>query len=294
MRVGVSLLPEHPWDLDVQRWQRAERYGFDHAWTFDHLAWRSLADSPWYATIPTLVAAALSTTTLRLGTWVTTPNFRHPVPLAKELITLDTMSGGRLNVGIGAGAAGFDASVLGQPELTKGAASRRFTEFVTLLDLLLRQSVTSWEGEWFTAVEARNIPGPVQSPRPPLLVAANGPKGMRLALTQGDGWITLGSAERGADVATWWAGVEEASRRFDVVAGSLETPRAGLRRYLNVEALSGILTSVEAFRDCIGRADELGFTDVVLAWPRPSEPFAGDEQFLDDVADELTRMRSAV
>ena len=59
MRVGVTLLPEHAWEQDRHRWKRAEQYGFDHAWTFDHLAWRSLADSAWYATIPTLVAAAL-------------------------------------------------------------------------------------------------------------------------------------------------------------------------------------------------------------------------------------------
>jgi alkanesulfonate monooxygenase SsuD/methylene tetrahydromethanopterin reductase-like flavin-dependent oxidoreductase (luciferase family) len=113
MRVGVTLLPEHAWEQDRHRWKRAEQYGFDHAWTFDHLAWRSLAESAWFATLPTLVAAALETSALRIGTWVTTPNFRHPVPLAKELMTLDTMSGGRLNIGLGAGAPGWDASMLG-------------------------------------------------------------------------------------------------------------------------------------------------------------------------------------
>jgi alkanesulfonate monooxygenase SsuD/methylene tetrahydromethanopterin reductase-like flavin-dependent oxidoreductase (luciferase family) len=146
MRVGVTLLPEHAWEQDRHRWKRAEQYGFDHAWTFDHLAWRSLADSAWYATIPTLVAAALETSALRLGTWVTTPNFRHPVPLAKELMTLDRMSSGRLNIGLGAGAQGWDASVLGQPALTPAQASSRFSEFVTVLDLLLTQPRTTWQG----------------------------------------------------------------------------------------------------------------------------------------------------
>lgn len=75
-------MPELDWSQDRLRWQRAEAYGFDHAWIFDHLAWRSLADEPWHATIPTLTAAVLATSTLRVGTWVTTPNFRHPVPLA--------------------------------------------------------------------------------------------------------------------------------------------------------------------------------------------------------------------
>ena len=124
MRVGITLLPELPWAVDRERWRAVEAYGYDHAWTFDHLAWRSLADSPWFATVPTLTAAALSTTTLRIGTWVATPNFRHPVPFAKELLTLDHLSGGRLNVGLGAGTDGYDASMLGQPALSPGVGTR--------------------------------------------------------------------------------------------------------------------------------------------------------------------------
>jgi len=63
------LLPEHEWTIDRARWQRAEELGFQTAWTYDRLAWRTMADGPWHATIPTLVAAALSTSTIRLGTW---------------------------------------------------------------------------------------------------------------------------------------------------------------------------------------------------------------------------------
>ncbi len=290
MRVGVTLLPEVPWLQDRDRWRRAEAYGFDHAWTFDHLAWRSLADAPWYATIPTLVAAALHTSTLRLGTWVTTPNFRHPVPLAKELMTLDAMSGGRLNVGLGAGAAGWDASVLGQPTITPAERSRRFREFVTLLDLLLSQPRTTWEGEWFGAVDARNIPGPSQRPRPPFIVAANGPKGMDLAWEQAEGWATYGSAARGAGAAGWWKGVRAATARFDEAGVARARRASSIDRYLNLEALSASMTSIENFRDCVGKARELGFTDVVIAWPRAEEPFAGSEKLLDDIADELARI----
>lgn len=289
MRVGVTLLPELPWSQDRERWQRAEAYGFDHAWTFDHLAWRSLADSAWYATIPTLVAAALSTSTLRLGTWVTTPNFRHPVPLAKDLMTLDAMSGGRLNVGLGAGAPGWDASMLGQPEISPAQRSARFREFVALLSVLLSQPRTTWHGEWFSAVDARNIPGPTQRPRPPFIVAANGPKGMRLAWDEAEGWATYGSAERGAGATEWWKGVREAVARFGAAGESVERGASTIDRYLNLEALSVSMTSLESFRDAVGLASELGFTDVVMAWPRADEPFAGSEKLLDDIADEMAR-----
>src|SRR6478735_6709259 len=110
MRVGVIIVPEHPWAQARAEWQSLEERGFAHAWIYDHLAWRTLADGPWYATIPTLTAAAMVTERIALGTWVTSPNFRHPVTLAKELMTLDDISGGRVLAAIGAGGMSWDAA----------------------------------------------------------------------------------------------------------------------------------------------------------------------------------------
>ena len=124
MRLGVVVLPELPWSQAREQWQQLDTWGYHSAWTYDHLAWRSLADGPWYATVPTLAAAALATTTIRLGTFVASPNFRHPVPFAKELMSLDDLSGGRFQLGVGAGGGGFDAAVLGDPELTPRATRR--------------------------------------------------------------------------------------------------------------------------------------------------------------------------
>src|SRR5687768_4817719 len=118
MRVGVIVLPEQRWSDASSRWRRLDEWGFDSAWTYDHLAWRSLADGPWFATVPTLAAAAGVTSRIRLGTFVASPNFRHPVPFAKELMGLDDISGGRFVLGVGAGGTGFDASVLGTNELS--------------------------------------------------------------------------------------------------------------------------------------------------------------------------------
>jgi alkanesulfonate monooxygenase SsuD/methylene tetrahydromethanopterin reductase-like flavin-dependent oxidoreductase (luciferase family) len=273
-RVGVALLPEvNP--ADDERWSRAESLGFGHAWCFDHLAWRSLADSTWYATVPTLAAAAMTTSTIRLGTFVASPNFRHPVPFSKEMMTLDVMSGGRLIAAIGAGALGFDATVLGGPELASGERQARFEEFVALLDLLLRQHRTSWKGTYFRAVDARTVPGTAQHPRPPFVIAANGPRGMRMSVARGEGWATTGRTPHGADSETWWRGVAEAARLFDDTAGQVGGTPAGFRRYLDLMADTGPASSVEKLHDDVGRAAELGFTDVVTAWPRSDGPFAG-------------------
>ncbi len=138
MRHGVVILPQAPWAEQARLWREAESLGFDSAFTYDHLAWRSLAGQPWGATIPTLTAAASVTSSIRLGTFVASPNFRHPVPFAKELTTLDDIAGGRVILGVGSGGTGFDAYVLGQPELTPRQRHERFAEFVHDLDLLLR------------------------------------------------------------------------------------------------------------------------------------------------------------
>src|SRR5581483_4315542 len=167
MRLSTVILPIYPWSEGRKVWRRAEELGFHAAYTYDHLSWRTFRDGPWYGAIPTLTAAATATERIRLGTLVTSPNFRHPVTLAKDLMTLDDIAGGRLTVGIGAGGSGFDATVLGQGAWTPKERADRFGEFVPLLDTLLSQDVTTYEGRFYSAHEARNIPGCVQRPRLP-------------------------------------------------------------------------------------------------------------------------------
>jgi alkanesulfonate monooxygenase SsuD/methylene tetrahydromethanopterin reductase-like flavin-dependent oxidoreductase (luciferase family) len=284
IKVGVALLPEINPAQD-RRWSRVEEFGFAHGWSLDHLAWRAFAHSTWHATVPTLGAAALRTSRLSLGTFVASPNFRHPVPFAKELMTLDVMSAGRLLIGVGAGGPGFDAAVLGSRPLSGRQRADRFEEFVTLLDLLLRQPSTTWSGSWFSAVEARTIPGPAQRPRPLLVVAGNGPRGMRLALGTGDGWATNGVAEppgAGEGGEEWWRGVAEASRRLEEAAQPEGVPD-GFRRVLDMAFGMGAPRSLEQMRDQLGRAAALGFTDAVIAWPRAEGPLRGSESVLAEL-----------
>src|ERR1700710_303064 len=108
MRFGIVILPQDPWNAGRRKWIEAEQLRVDHAWTDDHLSWRSLADEPWGATMPTLTAAATVTERIRLGTFVSSPNFRHPVPFAKEIAALDDIAGGRFTLGVGSGGTGFE------------------------------------------------------------------------------------------------------------------------------------------------------------------------------------------
>jgi alkanesulfonate monooxygenase SsuD/methylene tetrahydromethanopterin reductase-like flavin-dependent oxidoreductase (luciferase family) len=285
------ILPDQRWSVAGRRWQRAEQYGFDHAWTYDHLGWRDLVDGPWFDAVPTLTAAAMVTRRIRLGTYVTSPNFRHPAHLAREVTALDDISQGRLLLGVGAGGIGFDSAVLGGPELSPGKRVDRFAEFLELLDAILTNPSTTRHGDWFTAVDARSTPGPVQQPRPPFVVAANGPRALRLAARHGDGWVTTGAT--GADDAeAWWQSVAATAARFDEALDEAGRPRDAVARYLNLDSSPVYsMSSVATFADAVGRASALGFTDVITHWPRASSWYAGDEKVLESVAAQLPRLR---
>ncbi|WP_434742321.1 LLM class flavin-dependent oxidoreductase [Micromonospora sp. SH-82] len=286
MRIGVVILPDRRWAQAGPRWRQAEEWGFDHAWTYDHLGWRDLVDGPWFDSVPTLTAAATVTSRIRLGTLVASPNFRHPVAFARQVTALDDISAGRLLLGVGAGGIGFDATVLSGETLPARARVDRFTEFTGLLDRVLREERTTWRGEWYTAVDARNDPGCVQRPRVPFVVAANGPRAMRVAARHGQGWVTTGL--EADDLAGWWRSVADLGERLDrVVEGEGRDP-ATLDRYLLLDSAPVFsLSSADFFADQVGRAAAAGFTDVVTHWPRESSWYAGDEAVLVDVATRL-------
>jgi len=287
--VGVVILSEQRWEVAGPIWRRAEELGFDHAWTYDHLAWSSLRDSPWFAAIPTLVAAATVTTTMRLGTLVASPNFRHPVPFAREIITLDDITSGRLTLGLGSGGTGWDATILGQEEWSATERSDRFGEFVTLLDLLLRQRETSHPGRYYAANEARTYPGCVQQPRVPFAIAATGRRGMHLAAEQAATWVTYGDvshhgpplpAAEGAEVVR-----RQVARLEEACAAAGRDAALIDRLVLTGTNLDGGLASPAAFRETKQAYEEAGVTDLVVHWPRPSDPYAGDPSILGHLID---------
>jgi alkanesulfonate monooxygenase SsuD/methylene tetrahydromethanopterin reductase-like flavin-dependent oxidoreductase (luciferase family) len=294
VRFGLIVLPDQRWQQSARRWRLAEEYGFDHAWTYDHLGWRSLVDGPWFDAVPTLTAAASVTERIRLGTMVASPNFRHPVSFMRQLTALDDISGGRILLGLGAGAGGasFDTMVLGERSLTPRQRVDRFGEFAELLDLLLRTDHVTWSGHYYRAVGARNLPGCVQLPRIPFVLAADGPRSIAIAARLGDGWVTTGGGSA-AGVDAWWCRVGDGITRFtDALTAAGRDPVA-IPKYLSVDA-SGVfaLRSAAYFAEVAGHAAELGFTDIITHYPRPDDPYAGDESVLDAVAADVLATRS--
>ena len=290
MRLGVCVLPEYPWVEAEPIWRRVEELGFDSAWTYDHITWSGLPSGPWYGAWTTLTAAAIATSRIRLGTLVSSPNFRLPVPFAQEIMSLDDVSGGRLTVGIGAGSSGMDATVLGGEAWPPKERAARYAEFVEIIDAMLTGATagsthTTYTGTYYSAGNARLEPGCPQKPRTPFALAATGPRGLDLTARYAQTWVCVDS-ERGAatadeqfaQIGELVAKLEQACERTGRDPGSID--RLVLTGFGPIRPLE----SVAAFEDTRARYAELGFTDLVVHYPRPADPFAASLDTLESVA----------
>ena len=268
---GAIVLPDrHPPAEFLADVRTVEQAGARTVWTYDHLVWPQLGDGPWYGCVPLLAAAAVVTGRVRLGTQVATPNYRHPVPFAKELVTLDQLTGGRLEVGLGAGVEGPDAAVLGDPPRSRRERTDRFAEWIDLLDRLLRQPVVTARGERFTAVDAHQLPGCVQRPRVPFTVAATGPRALALAARYGQSWVTYGPYGPQVDADAWFAALAEQASNLDDAARAAGRDPRDVRRIAQFALdVRWPFESRERWSDTAGRLIELGFSEVTVHWSRP-------------------------
>lgn len=291
MRLGVLILPDQRWADNAPRWRAAEALGFDAAWTYDHIWWRGLRDKAWFSAMPVLSAAAAVTSRITIGLMVASPNFRHPVLAAKDAIAVDDVSGGRFVLGVGSGAplAG-DAEVLGGPPLDPTERADRFAEFVELTGLLLANPTTGFAGRFYSAREARMIPGCVQQPRLPLAVAASGRRGLRLAARFGDAWITPGPADWLAGytaqecLATVMKQIEELKRSCEQTGRDF----VGMERIMIATPMCG--NPLESADSCLRIAEsyaKIGMTQLVIHWPRESGPYEGDPRVLEKIASDV-------
>jgi probable F420-dependent oxidoreductase len=133
------------------------------------------------APLPALAAAAAATTRLRLGTWVLANDFRHPVMLAKEAATLDLLSDGRLELGIGAGWMNEDYTTSGIPRDAPGVRIARLAEALQVLRGLWGEGRFSFAGRHYTVTELDGRPKPLQRPHPPIAIGGGGRRILELA-----------------------------------------------------------------------------------------------------------------
>ena len=175
--VHVSNAPSGEAWLDLAR--RAEALGYDTLLVPDHLGQQL---SP----IAALAAAAAVTSRLRIGPYVFANDFRHPLVMAREAATLDVLSNGRLELGLGAGWRTADYRQLGLPYDAPGRRVDRLAEAVPLVKRLLAGERITHAGPHYRLGEAGVHPRPIQQPRPPLHIGAGGPRMLRLAAREAE------------------------------------------------------------------------------------------------------------
>jgi probable F420-dependent oxidoreductase len=159
--------------------RRVEALGYDALYVTDHLGDQL---SP----IAAMAAAAAATTRLRIGSYVFANDFRHPLLLAREAATLDRLSGGRLELGLGAGWMRSDYRQLGLPYDRPGRRIDRLVEAVGIVKRLLCGETVTHHGEEYRLDRARVGPAPVQRPRPPLMIGGGGPRLLRFAAREAE------------------------------------------------------------------------------------------------------------
>jgi F420-dependent oxidoreductase-like protein len=179
MRFAFKTAPQNTtWDAMLEVWRAADDIEiFESGWTFDHF-YPIFSDStgPCLEGWITLAALAQATRRLRLGTLVTGIHYRHPAVLANVAATLDIVSGGRLELGIGAGWNVEESGAYGIALGTPRERSDRFEEACAVMVGLLSQPTTTFTGRYFELTEAMCNPKPVQQPHPPICIGGSGEK----------------------------------------------------------------------------------------------------------------------
>lgn len=204
LRFGVQLQPQRTtWPAYLDAVRGVEELGFDTLWNADHLLPFSGADDgSCFETLTTLAAIAALTSRVRIGTLVCGVLYRDPATLAKAMATVDAISGGRLEFGLGAAWAEREFRAYGLPFPLLGERLARTEEALAIVRSLWTQPRTTYEGRYYRVVDAPLEPKPVQRPHPPIMVGGHGRGALRLAARYADVWNGVGSAQ---DCAGWIA-----------------------------------------------------------------------------------------
>ena len=251
LKIGLKLSRDAPIESYRQVWQIADEANFDHCWAFDHLAIRHAdgTDGAVFEGWTLLAAMAEATKRTRIGLLVTGMTNRHPALLAKSAVTVDHISGGRLEFGIGAGWAAVEHEMYG---IDVSHAVGRLSDGLDVIKLLWTQERSTFNGRYYSLRDAVCNPKPVQQPHPPIWIGAQGPRMLRIAARHADVWNPAGDGLEAA---------EAASLRLVQACNEIGRDPAEIRwsTQLNFDG-----DNVPALVDDVHRWHESGFTEVIV------------------------------
>jgi F420-dependent oxidoreductase-like protein len=244
------------WPELLARTRETEALGFDGLFLVDHFYGLFDVMDPTHEAYTMLAALAPFTQSLRLGVLVCGNTYRNPAFLLKQAVTVDHISGGRVDFGVGAGWTEREHEAYGWPFPSARERVDRFAEALEIWDRLQREERTTYEGEHYQIVDAPFEPKPLQRPRMPLLIGGSGPRMLRLAARHADIWNAVGTPEEGGAL----------NQRLDAICTAEGRDPASLVR--TVSPRINLLASVEAFSDGVAAYRAAGFRDIYLPWPR--------------------------
>jgi len=280
MTIGLKLSSQGCTIADLRAvWRIADEAGFDHLWGFDHF-------SPLFADVgddilegmTLLTAMAEATSRVRIGLMVAGNTYRHPAVVAKMATTIDHLSGGRLEFGLGAGGAEAEHVMLGIPFFTATERIGRLDEALTVCRMLWTEERASLDGRYFTLVDAVANPKPLQQPHPPIWVGGAGERlTLRVVARHADVWNVIGPVEEVARKATVLD-----QHCADIGRDPTEIRRSVQPRFDHREPAA----MVELLQAYV----EAGFTENVIYIPPGDEPVRAAEIAAEHVLPSIARL----
>jgi alkanesulfonate monooxygenase SsuD/methylene tetrahydromethanopterin reductase-like flavin-dependent oxidoreductase (luciferase family) len=295
LRFQVLILPNTDWEALLGRFLRVEALGFDLAGTADHFVDWTNPPSPWFELWTLAAAVAARTSRLRLASCVAQIPLREPAMFARQALSVEHISGGRLELGLGLGLT-TDPSyqMMGIPNWDNKERVARFVEYVEIVDRLLSNEVTSYSGKFYSVNEAVMNPRPLQKPRPPIMIAAMGPIMLKVAARHADVWNSLSFAQafdeqmeqtraRIAEIDAHCTSIgrdPDSLRRSYLMFDANARHSAGMMKYYESESI---------FSDMIERVIELGITDIGLYYPMRDEQLPMFERIATEIIPAFRR-----
>ncbi|MDQ1519132.1 MAG: hypothetical protein QOI55_205 [Actinomycetota bacterium] len=278
-----------PWDRIVERTLAAEAAGFDSLWLMDHLAAPRAPEVDTYEGWTVASALAASTSTIRIGHLVLCDPFRHPVLLAKMAATLDVVSGGRLDLGIGWGSVPDELRVYGFGEEPPARRARRLRETLEILGLMFTGEPFDYDATDFRVQSAIGRPVPVQ-PRIPVHIGGGGPQlTMPLVREFADWWNCPGYALDRLEELRPLAGNARVSTQHPIGLAANAAERDDVIATANRRfgAWGGVIAgTADEVAAALAREIEAGVEGFVLQFSDFGEP-ATLQRFMSEVAPAL-------
>jgi alkanesulfonate monooxygenase SsuD/methylene tetrahydromethanopterin reductase-like flavin-dependent oxidoreductase (luciferase family) len=294
LRFGILTIQDQPWMIMTEQWKHIEVLGFDSIWIADHLVDPFRPKVDWFDGWTLLAALATQTHKIRIGTLVTNFIYRNPTVIAKQALTVDRISQGRLVLGLGA-TTEIDPShaMAGVPVWKAPERVQRFREVVEIVDNLLRNETTTYQGQYYQIAGALMHPTSLQKPRPPFTIAAAGKKTLRVAAKYADTWNTYGGYDLSPQQTK--EALRQQSELLDEYCIEINRdPGEIIRSFLVGLTRDKPLSSINAFHDFVGCYNEIGISEFIFYYDRPG--MSPDKHLTPDMLerialDEIPKLR---